>query len=105
MQIYGTSIALILNLFFAISMYSQVTGATLSGTVTDSTGGVIVGAEISVINTATGANKTVMVDSGGYYSIPNLPAGVYEVSVTATGFAKAMQSNLNLAVGAQQQLN
>jgi Carboxypeptidase regulatory-like domain/TonB-dependent Receptor Plug Domain/TonB dependent receptor len=105
MQIYGTSIALILNLFFVISMYSQVTGATLSGTVTDSTGGVIAGAEISVINTATGANKTVMVDSGGYYSIPNLPAGAYEVSVTATGFAKAMQSNLNLAVGAQQQLN
>ena len=67
-------------------MYSQVTGATLSGTVTDTSEGAISGAEVSVINTATGVNKSVTVDSAGYYSIPNLPAGVYEVAVSATGF-------------------
>jgi hypothetical protein len=104
-QIFGPLMALFLGLFCAISMYSQVTGATLSGTVTDASGGAIPGAEISVINTATGVNKSVTVDSAGYYSIPNLPAGVYEVSVSATGFSKSVQSNLNLAVGAQQQLN
>ena len=85
LQISGILIALILSLFFATSMYSQVTGATLSGTVTDASGGAIPGAEISVINTATGANKTVTVDSAGYYSIPNLPAGVYEVAETPAG--------------------
>jgi len=58
--------ALILSLFFTIPMYSQVTGATLSGTVTDASRGVIPGAEISVINTATGVNKNVTVDSAGY---------------------------------------
>ena len=105
MRISGTLFVLILNLFFAISMHSQVTGATLSGTVTDASGGSISGAEISVTNTATGVNKSVTVDSAGYYSIPNLPAGVYEVAVTATGFSRSVQSNLNLAVGAQQQLN
>src|ERR1700730_1664484 len=105
MRISGPLFVLILNLFFAISMHSQVTGATLSGTVTDASGGSISGAEISVTNTATGVNKSVTVDSAGYYSIPNLPAGVYEVAVTATGFSRSVQSNLNLAVGAQQQLN
>src|SRR6202011_5944961 len=105
MRISGPLFVLIVNLFFAISIYSQVTGATLSGTVTDASGGSISGAEISVTNTATGVNKSVTVDSAGYYSIPNLPAGVYEVTVSATGFSKSAQSNLNLAVGAQQQLN
>src|SRR6202022_72970 len=98
-------IVMVFSLAAAISMYSQVTGATLSGTVTDASGGGVPGAEIAVKNIATGITKNVTADSAGYYTVPNLPAGNYEVRVSATGFTMVVQSNLTLAVGAQQQLN
>jgi len=98
-------ILVVFSLSFTASMYSQVTGATLSGTVTDATGAIISGAQVSIKNIATGISKDVTVDSSGFYTVPNLPAGVYEVRVTAAGFSTALQSNLTLAVGAQQLLN
>ena len=98
-------IVVVFSLALTISLHSQVTGATLSGTVTDASGGAVSGAEITVKNIATGISKNVTADSAGYYTAPNLPAGVYEVRVSATGFTMVVQSNLTLAVGAQQQLN
>src|ERR1700704_1835625 len=92
-------------LMVSLPLRAQVTGATISGTITDASGGVIVGAEISVRNTATGINRNTTTDSAGFYTVPNLNPGPYEVKVTARGFTTALQSNLTLAVGAQQQLN
>src|ERR1700676_39457 len=92
------------SLSLAVSLHSQVTGATLSGTTSDSSGGVIPGAQISIRNTATGITKDVLADSAGYYAAPNLAPGTYEVKVTAKGFNTAV-STVTLAVGAQQQLN
>src|SRR3984893_7583559 len=96
---------LVFSLSFAVSTYSQVTGATLAGVVTDPSGSVIAGAQVSATNTATGISKEATTDSAGLYTLPNLQAGNYEVKVTATGFATAVQPNLTLAVGAQQSLN
>jgi outer membrane receptor protein involved in Fe transport len=92
-------------LMVSLPLHAQVTGATISGTITDASGGVIVGAEISVRNTATGINRNTTTDSAGFYTVPNLNPGPYEVKVTAKGFTTAVQSNLTLAVGAQQSLN
>src|SRR5882672_718230 len=103
--VLGVFLAIGLCCFTSVPAYSQVTGATLTGTVTDASGAVVAGAEISVKNTATGATRDVTSDSSGFYSAPNLAPGEYEVRVTAKGFSTAMQSNLSLAVGAQQQAN
>jgi hypothetical protein len=97
-------LALVFMLSAATATHSQVTGATLSGTITDSSGGGIPGAQISVTNTATGINQEFQADSAGYYTAPNLAPGTYEVKVTAKGFNTTI-STLPLAVGAQQQLN
>ena len=88
----------------SLEVYAQVTGATLSGTTSDSSGSVIPGAQISIKNTATGITKDVLTDSDGYYTAPNLAPGTYEVRVTAKGF-NTVVSTITLAVGAQQQLN
>jgi hypothetical protein len=85
--------------------HAQVTGATVTGTVTDPSGGVLVGAQVSAKDTATGTMREVTTDSAGLYAMPNLAPGSYEVKVAAAGFSTAVQSNLTLAVGQQQQLN
>jgi hypothetical protein len=85
--------------------HAQVTGATLSGTITDPSGAAVVGATVSAKNTATGISKDVTSDSAGLYTLPNLEPSAYEIRVSATGFSTAVQSNLALAVGQQQQLN
>jgi len=99
------SFALAIAIFFASQVHAQVAGATLSGTVNDPSGAVVPNAQVSARNTATGVTRTATTDSAGFYSIPNLLPGTYEVSVTAPGFSTAVQSNIELAVGAQQQLN
>src|SRR5207244_10423930 len=90
---------------FAAQGYAQVTGATLSGTITDPSGAVIPNAQVSVRNTATGVTREVTADTAGFYSVPNLLPGNYEVTVMSPGFSTARQSNVELGVGAQQQLN
>src|SRR3989475_2354283 len=89
----------------AVPTNAQVTGATLSGTVTDTSGAVIPGVTISIKNRATGVGRTVMADEAGLYSAPNLQAGGYDVTATQPGFSTVVQSNITLTVGAQQQLN
>jgi len=103
-RILAPLIVIVFSLSLAVSMYSQVTGATLSGTISDPSGGVIPGAQISIRNTATGSSKDIQADSDGYYTAPNLAPGTYEVKVTAKGFNTTV-STVTLAVGAQQQLN
>jgi hypothetical protein len=83
---------------------AQAVGATLSGTVTDATGGVVVGAEIAIKNVGTGISRTVTSDAAGFYSAPNLLPGDYSVTTSATGFSTA-QGSVTLSVGGQQQLN
>jgi hypothetical protein len=85
--------------------HAQVTGATLTGTVSDPSGGVVAGAQVSARDTATGITHDVTTDSAGLYNIPNLIPSIYEVRVTATGFSTSVQSGLQLSVGQQQQLN
>jgi outer membrane receptor protein involved in Fe transport len=99
------SLAFALCVLLAGQVRAQVAGATLSGTVNDPSGAVVPNAQVAARNTATGVTRTATTDSAGFYSIPNLLPGTYEVTVTATGFSTAVQSNIELAVGAQQQLN
>ena len=102
--ILGVFLVFALYFFVSVPVHAQVTGATLSGTVTDASGAVISGAQVSAKNTATDLAKETTTDTAGVYTLPNLPAGPYEVKVTAKGFNTAV-SNLTLAVGAQQTLN
>src|SRR5579863_1696365 len=98
----STFITFVFFLFTASPARAQVTGATLSGTVTDPSGSVIAGAEVAIKNLGTGIVRTVMTDAAGLYSAPNLIPGNYEIDVTAAGFSKAVQSNLTLSVGQEQ---
>jgi outer membrane receptor protein involved in Fe transport len=85
--------------------YAQVAGATLTGTVKDSTGGFIPNAQVVITDVATGVTRTVSADGAGLYTAPNLLPGSYEIRVTATGFSTELQKGVTLTVGAQQVLD
>jgi len=99
------TMAVVLFLMLPLRSYAQVSGATLTGTVSDSSGAVIANVHISIKNEGTGEVRTVTVDSAGFYSAPNLLPGQYDVTVTAPGFATTVQNGVTLTVGAQQLLN
>src|SRR6266851_2134392 len=85
--------------------YAQVAGATLTGTVKDSSGAVIPNAQVAITDVATGVTRTVSPGSAGLYTAPNLSPGIYEIRVTATGFSTQLQKGVTLTVGAQQVLD
>jgi Carboxypeptidase regulatory-like domain/TonB-dependent Receptor Plug Domain len=89
----------------AAPVRAQVSGAMLSGTVTDPSHAAMADAQVTITNTGTGVTRELKTDAAGIYSAPNLLPGTYEVTVTATGFAIAKMPPLELVVGAQQQLN
>ncbi len=89
----------------ALRLHAQAVGATLNGTISDQSGGVVPNAEVSIKNNATGEARTVTSNADGIYSAPNLQPGVYIINVTASGFSTAVQSGVTLTVGATQLLN
>src|SRR5271167_2411414 len=61
-------------------------GGSISGTVTDSSGGAVPKADVTATNTDTGIRQTTATDGKGFYSFPNLPIGNYEIEVASLGF-------------------
>lgn len=98
-------VALLLAAGSFATLSAQVVGATLNGTVTDSSGAAISGAKISCLNVATNVSHDVVSDSSGFYTVPNLPAGNYTVSATADGFSTSVRSGFTLTVGESSELN
>src|ERR1700731_2432345 len=82
--------------FFASHACAQISGATLSGTVTDQSGGVVPQATISIKNVATGITRSNATSAAGFYSAPNLLPGIYEVKAEAQGFTSKLQTGVNL---------
>jgi len=97
--------ALVLVLLTPVRVYAQVSGATITGTVSDATGAVIPNAQVSMKNVATGEVREVATNAAGFYSAPNLLPGNYEVTASAPGFSTQVESGVTLTVGAVQVLN
>jgi hypothetical protein len=95
----------VVYVLLSLSAHAQVSGATLSGTVSDSSGAVVPNVQVSIKNEGTNEVRTVTVDAAGFYSAPNLLPAKYNVTVTAPGFSTAVQNGVVLTVGLQQVLN
>jgi hypothetical protein len=76
-----------------------IENAQLNGTVTDPSGGVVVGAGIVARNTATDATYTANSNGSGFYAIANMRPGTYELKVSSSGFANFTEKGIVLTVG------
>ena len=88
---------LLVNL--AISGWSQVQNASLTGLVTDPSGAVVAAATVTARDIATNLTYKTKTDSSGYYLLGGLTIGTYTVTVEMTGFKKAIHDNVVLGVG------
>ncbi len=68
----------------AIAAWAGV-GGSISGTVSDPTGAVVVKASVVATDTATGIRQAVVTDDKGYYSFPSLPVGRYDLQIDSPG--------------------
>jgi hypothetical protein len=97
--------ALGLSLLIPVPVWAQVAGATLSGTITDTSGAAIPQVSVSIKNVATGITTSSVANSSGFYTATNLLPGSYEIRVSVPGFTTMVRSGVNLTVGAQQVLD
>src|SRR4051794_32199314 len=77
---------LLLACLIAGSAWGQAVTASLVGTVTDASGAVIVNAKVVLTETNTGVSRTSSSNESGNYAFPNLPPGMYSVTIEQAGF-------------------
>lgn len=84
--------------FLCLSITAQSYTGRILGTVTDSSGGVVVGATVIVSDVQRGVKRTLTTDQAGAYAAPGLLPGSYTVRVEAQGFKSAERSSVQLEV-------
>ncbi len=98
------SLLIAVAIFTAI-LYGQATDGNLVGTVTDPSGAVVVGANITAANRDTGVKYTSVTNADGQYRLNNIPVGTYSVSATKTGFATATTGGVQLQLNHTTSIN
>ncbi|MGA7341953.1 MAG: carboxypeptidase regulatory-like domain-containing protein [Terracidiphilus sp.] len=99
MNILQLGVALSLLCVTAWVHAQDVTSCAIAGTVTDSTGAVVPGVEVTVTNQATGLLETETTNSAGYYTAESLAPGDYSVSMKKTGFKNVVVRDIHLDPG------
>ena len=97
-------ILLVLTLNFSLA-WAQVTTATIAGTVSDSTGGVLPGVEVTITHLDTNTVRNTITDDTGRYRARELALGGYEVSAELAGFQSFLRQGLELTLGQQAVVN
>jgi len=81
-------------------LLAQTTTGRITGTVTDDSGAVIPGAEVTVRNPGTGLTRSVVTNESGTYQLPFLPSRVYELEAALPGFRSEVRSGVTRQVNA-----
>src|SRR5262245_8238794 len=84
-------------LVLATAAWSQTT-ASIVGTVSDTSGGVVAHSSVKVTNTLTGLTRSLVTGSDGSYVATLLPPGTYSVEASASGFKTVVRSGIPLSV-------
>jgi hypothetical protein len=93
--------AILACFLFGLNGHAQVVNATLSGTVSDSTGALIPGVEITATQSGTGVVSTVVTNESGTYRFPSLQPGTYQVKASLTG---CQGQTFQITLGTSQQI-
>ena len=90
-------LAVLVALLSTAPAWAQTITGRIDGRVTDSSGAVLPGATISIVNTGTGLTITQVTDDNGTYTATNLPVGNYTVTAELEGFRRAQRTGVQLS--------
>jgi hypothetical protein len=99
------SFCVVISLLVLCPAASAQATAQISGTVTDQTGAVLPGVEVTATQTDTGIARNTVTNETGFYVLPNLPIGPYSVEASLPGFRTFVQSGLILQVNSSPVIN
>jgi hypothetical protein len=97
--------ALLLTLLAVVTAFGQENTGAIRGTVKDATGGVLAGVKVTASSAALVRPIDTTSDKEGVYRFPKLPAGMYTITVTQTGFKTSKNENINLVLGSELTLD
>lgn len=104
----------VVRAFCVVTVFALVVGApafgqagrgSISGTITDAAGAVIPGAQVELLNSATGVKQHTVSSSAGLYTFISLNPGVYKVTVSQTGFVKVAREKITVDVDQTTEVN
>ena len=96
-------VAAILACFLCVALPSHAQGVgssgEITGTITDSSGGVLTHANVEIVDTQTGLRRTATTNASGQFRVTGLSPATYDVSAQMTGFATGIRKSVTVAVG------
>jgi outer membrane receptor protein involved in Fe transport len=99
------SLLFVCLLLVPATLFAQSSTGSISGIISDASGGTLPGVTVEARNTATGTSRTAVSNGTGYFQIPLLPPGTYEVTASLEGFQPIRRSNLTVNIGTDSTLN
>ncbi len=104
-SVLSALVGAIVMLAVPCSALAQEARATMTGTITDTSGGVLPGATVTVTNVAMGTSMSVATNDQGFFSVPFLLPGEYQVAAEMSGFKKLVREGIRLSVADRVQLD
>src|SRR6516225_7686072 len=97
--------AALLPLVFTLAIHAQESRGTILGRVTDSSGSVVLTAEVKAVNIATGVVASAKTNESGNFVLPYLVAGFYKVTAENVGFKTVTRENVQVRVNDHVEVN
>ena len=91
-------VGLVIGIFVCATAFAQGGAGQISGRVSDSTGAVLPGVEVTVTQTDTGLSRTTVSNETGFFTFPNLPVGPYRLEATLPQFSTFVRRGITLQV-------
>src|SRR5258708_16993447 len=95
-------LAIGIALFFATTLAAQTFRGAIQGIVIDTAGALVADADVTVTSAETGLKRTTVTHDFGEYSATELPLGVYDGTVTKTGFRTPTMKGISVRVSSPQ---
>src|SRR5947209_294990 len=90
--------AVLTLLFLPVLVTAQSQNAELTGSISDPSGGLVPGVQVTLTNVATGERRATVTNEAGLYTIPLLQPGKYEITVRKEGFRSLTRGDVELHV-------